>query len=88
MKSDFSVNQLVSESYTTTWEDKFHEDSITFVELAQAFRNHYQRNAYKRHATRSTFQATLNGKKPEEDKPEVDYGKKKDTRPCLCGEIH
>ncbi|KAN0087162.1 hypothetical protein V8E54_000850 [Elaphomyces granulatus] len=89
MKSDFiSVNQLVSESYTTTWEDKFHEDSVTFVELAQAFRNHYQRNAYKRHATRSTFQATLNGKKPEEDKPEADYGKKKDTRPCLCGEIH
>ena len=89
MKSDFmSVNQLVSESYTTTWEDKFHEDSITFVELAQAFRNHYQRNAYKRHATRSTFQATLNGKNPEEDKPEVDYGKKKNTRPCLCGEIH
>jgi hypothetical protein len=30
----------------------------------------------------------LNGKKPEEDKPEADYGKKKDTRPCLCGEIH
>jgi hypothetical protein len=30
----------------------------------------------------------LNGKKPKEDKPEVDYEKKKDTRPCLCGEIH
>jgi len=27
-------------------------------------------------------------KKPEEDKPEVDYGEKKDTRPCLCGGIH
>jgi hypothetical protein len=65
MKSEFiSVNQLISESYMTTWEDKlYHLRGLSHVcSTRTGFSKPLPTYAYKRHAT-------LNGKKPEEEKP-------------------